>query len=396
MIQNIKKALIKYNDVNLEALITNFRRMKRISLIGILVSMLHIIYFLFFVMTESKDESIWRIGIISSHGALIILFTFTCLTITYLTKKNRATILRMQIIQYFYIFMLMAIGVTIVALDQLVTTSITPFLVVCTISALALLLQPLVSVPIFLFVYLFFYFSIALAQYDPLVLASNRVNGLTSIAIGIALSNILWQYYTKDFSQRHLIEQQNTELTLQKKMLEEANEKLTHLVAYDSLTGLFNRREFEKIVNKTLLEMKRSQSNVCIMIVDIDHFKYINDQYGHPAGDELLKAFSLILKDQLRDIDIVARWGGEEFIIMLHNTPGQDGVPVAERIRSAIENNKFLIDGHEIRITASFGISELLYSDTDWLDTAYKKADKALYIAKNNGRNQCVIELNSY
>jgi diguanylate cyclase (GGDEF)-like protein len=394
MIQNIRKASIKSNDVNLEALITNFRRMKRISMIGIPVSMLHIIYFLFFVMTEAQDESIWRIGIISSHGALIILFTFTSLTITYLTKKNRATILRMQIIQYFYIFMLMAIGIVIVALDQLVTTSITPFLVVCTISALALLLQPLVSVPIFLFAYLFFYFSIALVQYDPLVLASNRVNGLTAIAIGIALSNILWQYYTKDFSQRHLIEQQNTELTLQKKMLEEANEKLTHLVAYDSLTGLFNRREFEKIVSKTLLEMKRYQSNFCIMIVDIDHFKYINDQYGHPVGDELLKAFSLILKDQLRDIDIVARWGGEEFIIMLHNTPGQDGVPVAERIRSAIENNKFLIDGHEIRITASFGISELLYSDTDWLNTAYKKADKALYIAKNNGRNQCVIERN--
>lgn len=124
--------------------------------------------------------------------------------------------------------------------------------------------------------------------------------------------------------------------------------------------------------------MKRYQSNFCIMIVDIDHFKYINDQYGHPAGDELLKAFSLILKDELRDIDTVARWGGEEFIIMLHNTPAQDGVPVAERIRSAIENNKFLIEGHEIRITASFGISELLHSDADWLDTAYKKADKAL------------------
>lgn len=394
MMQNIRNAFIKHKDVNLEAYITNFRRMKRISLIGILVSMLHIIYFLFFVIAESKDEAIWRIGIISSHGVLIILFTFTCLTITYLTKKNKATLLKMQIIQYFSIFILMAIGIVIVSLDQLVTTNITPFIMVCTISALTLLLQPLVSVPIFLFAYLLFYFSIAFVQYDPLILASNRVNGLTAIAIGIALSNILWQYYKKDFSQRNLIEQQNTELILQKKMLEETNEKLTHLVAYDSLTGLFNRREFEKIVHRTLLEMKRYKSNVCIMIVDIDHFKYVNDQYGHPAGDELLKAFSLILKAELRDIDVVARWGGEEFIIMLHNTSAQDSVPVAERIRYTIENNKFLIDGHEIRITASFGISELLYLDTDSLNTAYKKADKALYMAKNNGRNQCVIEPN--
>lgn len=394
MIQNIRKAFVKYNDVNLEAFITNFRRMKQISMIGIPVSMLHIIYFLFFVMADTKAESIWRIGIISSHGVLVILFTFTYLTITYLTKKNKATLLRMQIIQYFYIFILMATGVVIVALDQLVTTSITPFLVICTIIALAFLLQPLASVPIYLVAYLFFYFSIAFIQYDPLILASNQVNGLTAAAIGIGLSNILWQYYTKDFFQRNLIEQQNTELILQKKELEETNEKLSYLVAYDSLTGLLNRREFEKIVNKTLLEMKRYKTNACIMIVDIDQFKYINDQYGHPAGDELLKAFSFILKDELRVIDIVARWGGDEFIIMLHNTPAQDGVPVAERIRCAIENNKFIIDGHEIKITASFGISELLYLDTDWLNTAYQKADKALYIAKNSGRNQCVIEPN--
>ncbi len=394
MLQNIRKAFIKDNDAKLEAFITNFRRMKRISMIGIFVSLLHIIYFLFFVMAETKAESIWRIGIISSHGVLIILFIFTYLTTTYLTKMNKATILRMQIIQYLYIFILMSTGVVIVALDQLVTTSITPFLVVCTITALTLLLQPLVSVPIFLLTYLFFIFSIAFTQHVPLILASNRVNGLTAIAIGILLSNIFWQYYTKDFSQRNLIEQQNTQLISQKKLLEETNEKLNHLVAHDSLTGLLNRREFEKIVNKTLHEMKRYQSNTSIMLVDIDHFKDINDQYGHPAGDELLKAFSFILKDELRVIDIVARWGGEEFIIMLHNTPASDGVPVAERIRCAIENNKFLIDGHEIGITASFGISELLYLDTDWLNTAYKKADKALYMAKNNGKNRCVIESN--
>lgn len=76
---------------------------------------------------------------------------------------------------------------------------------------------------------------------------------------------------------------------------------------------------------------------------------------------------------------------------MLHNTPAHEGVPVAERIRSTIEANKFIIDQHEIRITASFGISQLLYEEPDWLNTAYQKADKALYMAKNNGRNQCII-----
>ena len=394
MIQNMKKAFKNYDEVNPEAFFTNFKRMKQISMVGMLVSVLHIIYFLFFVIAETNVESTWRIGIISSHGALVLLFAFTYLTITYLTKKNKATLIKIQIIQYLFIFIIMAIGVVIVTLDQLVTTSITPFLVVCTIIALAFLLRPLASVSIYFITYLLFYFSIAYTQYDPYILASNRVNGLTALAIGIALSNILWQYFTKDFSQRNLIKQQNSELVFEKKKLEEINEKLNQLAAYDSLTGLLNRREFEKIVNKTLLEMKRCQSDSCIMIVDIDHFKSINDQYGHPVGDELLKELSLLVKSELREIDCIARWGGEEFIIMLNKTPACDGILVAERIRLAIENNKFTFNEHDIRITACFGISELQYSDTDWLDTAYRKADKALYIAKNNGRNQCVIEPN--
>ena len=394
MIQNMKNAFKKYDEANPEACFTNFRRMKQISIIGCLVSVLHIIYFLFFVMAETDVESIWRIGIISSHGVLVVFFALTYLAITYLTKKNKATLLNIQIMQYSFILILAMIGVVIVTLDQLVTTNITPFFVICAIVALAFLLRPLASVSIYLITYLLFFFSIAYTQYDPLVVASNRVNGLTVLAIGIALSNILWQYYTKDFAQRNLIEQQNAELVLEKKKLEETNEKLNRLVAYDSLTGLFNRREFEKIVNKTLLEMKRYQSNSCIMIIDIDHFKDVNDQFGHPVGDEILKVVSLLVKDELREIDSIARWGGEEFIILLHNTPAQDGICVAERIRSVIEKNKFLFDEHEIRITASIGVSELLYLDTDWLSTAYRKADKALYKAKNSGRNQCVIALN--
>jgi len=392
MLQNMKKVFQKFDEVNPEACFTNLRRMKHVSLVGSLVSMLHILYFLFFVIAETDVESRWRIGIISSHGVLVLLFAFTYLTITYLTKKNKATLLRIQIVQYIFILIMMAIGIVIVTLDQLVTTNITPFLVICTIIALAFLLRPLASVPIYLISYLLFYVSIAYTQNDPFVLASNRVNGLTALAIGIALSNILWQYYTKDFSQKNLIKQQNAELVLEKKKLEETNEKLNHLAAYDSLTGLLNRREFEKIVNKTLLEMKRYQSNSCIMIFDIDCFKDVNDRYGHPVGDELLKAISMLVKNELREIDIIARWGGEEFIIMLHNTPAQDGARVAERLRATIEENKFVIDEHEIRITASFGISELLYFDTDCLNTAYRKADEALYIAKNYGRNQCVFE----
>ncbi len=391
MISNIIKDFSKNNEVSLETYVANFGRMKQVSIIGGLVSVAHMIYFLFFVVPEGNDLFTWRIGIILSHSVLSVLFVFTYLMTVHFSKNNKATLFSMRLTQYANLFTIVTTGVGIVTLDQLVTTNITPYFVICLIVALVFLLRPITSLVIYIYTYAIFFFSIAITQYDPVVLASNRLNGLTITAIGVTLSIILWNYYSKDYYQRKLIEQQYTELASQKIELEEINKKLTHMVAYDSLTGLFNRREFEKIVNKTLLEMKRYKSNACLIIVDIDHFKNINDQYGHPVGDELLKAFSYVLKDELRDIDVIARWGGEEFIIMLHNTPAHEGVPVAERIRSTIEANKFIIDQHEINVTASFGISQLLYEEPDWLYTAYQKADKALYMAKNNGRNQCII-----
>lgn len=378
-------------EIALEAVTINYKRIKKIASFGIPVSLLHVIYFLFFVTASSVEQRIWRTGIIVAHTSLTIIFTVTLFTISFLKKRN-ISIQTKQIIQYLCIFLIMLLGSGIVALDQLVTTNITPFLVICTIIALVFLLKPFISASIYLISYLFFYFSMGFTQYDKLVLASNRVNGITAVAISIALSNILWQYFAKDFLQRKLIKQQNIELTLQKKELEEINTKLTLMAAYDSLTGLLNRREFEKLVNKDLSELNEHENNACIIIIDIDHFKNVNDKYGHPVGDELLKEFSLILKGELREQDIVARWGGEEFIIMLKNISSQDGMIIVENIRKAIENNKFLIAENEIKITASFGIAELFYLNSDSLNRAYQKADNALYKAKDNGRNQCVFE----
>jgi len=280
-------------------------------------------------------------------------------------------------------------GVVIVTIDQLVTTNITPFLISCIITALVFIVRPSVSIPIYLISYLMYDLFLRFTQSNKIMLISNQVNGLTVMGIGICLSIIIWKNNINNFLQRKYIEHQKKRLEELNTELEDKNKRLKHLAACDSMTGLLNRREFERIVNHELSRMRRYEYNSCIIIIDIDYFKKINDEYGHPVGDELIKQFSFILKNELREFDIVVRWGGEEFIILLPDVSVYDGKKVAERLRKIIENNKFNINDKLLSITASFGVAELSYMEAEPFKKSYDRADKALYLAKNSGRN-CV------
>jgi diguanylate cyclase len=177
----------------------------------------------------------------------------------------------------------------------------------------------------------------------------------------------------------------------QKLELEQLNYRLSVIASMDSMTQLLNRREFEIQVNTEMKVFREEGFTSSMVITDIDQFKIVNDTYGHPAGDELLKQFSLLLKAVLRDKDLIARWGGEEFVIMIHETNPNDAFKIAERLRKKIENTVFHIEGNNIHVTASFGIAPLISTDEEPLYTSYLKADKALYRAKENGRNKTVI-----
>ena len=166
-------------------------------------------------------------------------------------------------------------------------------------------------------------------------------------------------------------------------------EKLLHLSRNDSLTGVFSRRYWEQRLVEEFNRCQRSGEKACVMMVDIDHFKNINDTYGHLVGDNVLKQFGKLLQ-QLRSSDIAGRYGGEEFAILLPNSNLEESLLVAERLRQDIENTQFDSIG---KCTVSIGIASLdkQYEDAyKWLDSA----DKALYQAKNNGRNKVNIWLN--
>lgn len=160
-------------------------------------------------------------------------------------------------------------------------------------------------------------------------------------------------------------------------------EALLQRSQHDDLTGLFSRRYWEQRLLEEFNRCQRANVHACVMMVDIDHFKNINDTYGHLVGDSVLKQFGKAVQ-QIRASDIVGRYGGEEFAILLPNSSLEESLSVAERLRKAIEHTKF---DHINTCTISIGIAPLSskYSDAfKWLDDA----DRALYQAKNNGRNQ--------
>jgi diguanylate cyclase (GGDEF)-like protein len=155
---------------------------------------------------------------------------------------------------------------------------------------------------------------------------------------------------------------------------------------HDGLTGVYNRNKFNELFDYELKRTKRHQYNTSLVILDIDHFKKFNDTYGHLIGDEVLISTAKLMHESIRKTDIFARWGGEEFAILLPHTNIEDAKELVENLRVIIENNHHKSAG---KITASFGITELKKTDT--IKSAFKRCDEALYLAKANGRNRVEI-----
>jgi diguanylate cyclase (GGDEF)-like protein len=181
----------------------------------------------------------------------------------------------------------------------------------------------------------------------------------------------------------------NLHSTLSEKMrmLEEANATISHLAATDELTGLYNRRFFNESLTKYLSASKRHSFHISVIMTDVDKFKAVNDTYGHSAGDRILKICAGTMSSQARTEDIVARWGGEEFIVLLPYTNLEGASIVAERIRVALASD--CLAGSSMSVTASFGVAEL--QDGEDAEALLRRADRALYRAKDEGRNRVVL-----
>lgn len=174
--------------------------------------------------------------------------------------------------------------------------------------------------------------------------------------------------------------------------LSDANQKLEALSTVDGLTNVKNRRFFDEKILREWKRSHREQSPLSVLMVDIDHFKKVNDQFGHQTGDECLKAVAdTIQKAIKRSSDAVARYGGEEFAVILPGADSSDAAHVAERIRSAVESTSILISDHPFSLTVSVGVATRVPRSVEETETLLAEADSALYQAKDTGRNRVVV-----
>ena len=181
-----------------------------------------------------------------------------------------------------------------------------------------------------------------------------------------------------------------TDIATSKRALETANEQLAKLSMTDRLTGLLNRGTWENLIDAEYERYRRYGHNTCLIMFDIDHFKAVNDTYGHLAGDEVIKYTAKVMKDNLRQSDSPGRYGGEEFGIILPETDAEGARVICERIREAIQNSTVQTTAAPIQYTVSIGIAPLTdrpENHMQWL----QQADEALYAAKEGGRNRVVV-----
>ena len=162
--------------------------------------------------------------------------------------------------------------------------------------------------------------------------------------------------------------------------------RLEIMATKDKLTGIDNRHAFDPAFQQVIKTTARNKDALSIVLVDIDHFKKVNDNYGHMVGDQVIVKIATILKSNLRESDLLCRWGGEEFMLLLPKCDLSDAQSIAEKIRLHIESETMVIDGNNIAITASFGICDYLEDESQ--NELFERVDKALYRAKNLGRNR--------
>ena len=175
----------------------------------------------------------------------------------------------------------------------------------------------------------------------------------------------------------------------QTRMLEEQLKQSEAKLFRDNLTGLPNRLAFDHRVRLEVARMRRDQTPLTLAIWDLDHFKEINDQLGHQAGDKTLIIVAQTFMKLIRDVDMIARFGGEEFVMLLPTAAGEDALKVVERIREKLARTKLRYRGREIGVTASCGLAE--FGPNEEMETVFSRADDALYQAKEQGRNRCVL-----
>jgi len=366
----IRDQLVDPHDTGRDATIEGIRRLRLFLPLVMAINLGYALYF-WVLIPPATDAITLRynnlIGWIHVCSGLMlsVAFPFT----QYFHQRTWRLPKLQKLLQVLLCVWALAFGISLALTDQLVGSNTTNYVLAAVVVGMMGLLSPLMALAMFGVSYLVMFLLLPFAQTDPEMLDMARSHSFSAVLISFAASLMLWR--------------QHVSATLLRR-------QLTELAQRDQLTGLLNRGAFMQRAANELVRARRYASPTGLLVVDLDHFKKVNDQYGHPAGDAVLCGFATLLREQLRQADIVGRLGGEEYIVMLPSTDVAGASRVAEKILLGAQQLRIVHDGLVISVTTSVGFTVSLPTDeAATLDELYQRADQALYVAKTAGRN-CV------
>lgn len=285
---------------------------------------------------------------------------------------------KQEALLYILAFGLLFFLTMINSFDQLTTNQITVFVIYVILSGFVLLFKPGVDMGFYLLTYVFFAIGVSIYQDDATILNSHIVNGAFMVVGALVVSKLTYYNYYVLYAK-----------TLK---LNQANQELSYLSSHDSLTQLPNRRYFYQQLNE--LEEMNPHLTGYLLLVDFDDFKKINDQHGHQVGDRILEEVGVLFKEVVGNDYLVARFGGEEFMFFLPLVKEEVALDFANELCKSIKNYAYECSSYDIIVTVSIGVSEYDGAHEHALDLSYKKADDALYEAKQKGKNQVIFLTN--
>ena len=303
------------------------------------------------------------------YVAVIVLFHLIYLSTVFLFRNRfiEASISRRMLIDKVYYIILLLWGSAFTALVYMDAEDITIYSIVCMLLAALFIVEPKHVTAIYAVNWLFFSVLVYSLAENTLIANGMVFKSLIVTCLSFIIARSNYQIRKSNY-------QSHNDLAL-------ANEKLKDQAVRDSLTKLYNNGYIFDYLEMAMDRARTKAGSLCILMIDIDDFKQINDAYGHLTGDDVIKSISRLLLEEVREQDVVARYGGEEFIIVLNETTKERGLVIAERIRKKVESTHF---NDVARVTVSLGLAQL--SDGN-LHDFIRQADNMLYEAKASGKN---------
>ncbi len=364
-----------------EVALGNMRRLRWMIPVFLALNLLLLAVFALDTSPRSPVQQDWRQGVMQVYAGTLVFLVLLLLGTWRVMRRTRVD-WAVRALQFVAPLVLLVYTIVLVTLDQRVTPSISPYLLGCVSISLLFMLHPMAAAWILGIGYALFFVGMGLTQLDPTILLINRANGFCAMLLALVLSIGLWWRNT----QYALLQR---ELSVRNATLEKQQGELLWLATRDTLSGLYNRGELLRLAELELRRSQRHGGTTSAIMIDLDYFKSINDRHGHPAGDRVLVHVAQCLQNGVRATDVVARIGGEEFMVLLPQTDIDSATGLCHKLRGQLRDAPVRIGSDlEIAVTASFGVACMPGGQDATVAALYAAADKALYEAKRGGRDR--------